>query len=303
MLASELINDIRDAGDFTPDVDDSTLLRAADAEIRTRLLPMLHTVNEEFLVRSIDITAVNGRVPLPPRAVAAGIRLVQLVSGAQLYTLPRLDPGRDTGNGVNSGQPYGFYFDAGGLVLLPLNASATVRVRYYARPGKLCLETDPALCKPITAVTPGPITTTIVTGGFALTKVDIVAGGPAHQIKAVYASLAGGVTLQTADLLEAINDPSTNGVFDYVTVPDRSPVVALPEELSSTLALRTAAKVLANLGYKDEAAVQYGFAETAQGEAFALLRPRSDGNPKRLGGGVLARMGGSMGPWGNWGGG
>lgn len=304
MFASELLDEIRDAGDFTLDTDDATLLRAADAELRTRLLPMLHTINEEFLVRSLDVTAVNGRVALPPRAVAAGIRLVQLISGGQLYTLPRLDPALDRGNGVNGGQPYGFYFDASSIVLVPLNANATVRIRYYARPGKLCIETDAALCKGITAVTPGPVTTTIVAGGFALTRVDIISGTSPHQHKAIYASLAGSVTLQTADLLEAIADPTAStyaGYTDFVTAPDRTPVVALPEELASTLALRTAAKVLANLGYKDEAAVQYGFAETAQEEAFALLRPRSDGNPKRLSGGMLSRIGGGpVDGWGRW---
>lgn len=293
MLASELIEEIRDCGSITPDTLDATLLRAADAEIRTRLLPMVRTVAEEYLVRSADIVTVNGRAALPVRATGAAVRLVQVLSGGMLYTLPRLDPALDPGPQAASGLPMGFYLDAGGIVLVPSSSQATLRVRYFARPGRLCLESDPLLCKTITAVTPGPVTTTVTTGAFALTRVDIVGGGPSHEHKAIYAALSGGGTiLQTAELLGAISDPTTTGVFDFVTAPDRSPVVALPEELGSTLALRTAARVLSNLGYLQEAGTQAAQADEAQIAAFDLLRPRSSGNPKRLSGGLLSRMDG-----------
>lgn len=302
MLASELIEEIRALGSITPDTADTDILKAADAEIRTRLLPWVRGLNEEFLVRSIDLTAVNGRVALPPRASGASVRLVQVVLSSGLLgpPLPRLDPAFDPG-ASSGGLPYGFYIDGGGLVLLPVSSSATVRVRYFARPGKLALESDAALCKVITSVTPGPVITTIVAGGFALTKIDIVAGGPAHQHKAIYADLAGGVTLQTAQLLEPLTASSETGYGDFVTAPDRSPVVALPEELGSVLALRTAARLLAGNGYLGEARAHYDMADKAQSEAEPLLRPRSDGNPKRLTGGVLGRLGqGTPGPWGRW---
>ncbi|MDP2271260.1 MAG: hypothetical protein Q8K32_11050 [Archangium sp.] len=302
MLASELIEEVRDNGDITPDTLDATILRAADAEIRTRLLPMLRTINEEYLVRVLDVVAINGRVALPPRATGAAVRLVQLITGTQLSDpLPRLDPARASGNSSSSGQPFGFYLDGGGIVLVPRSSNATLRIHYYARPGKLVLENDDNSTKGISSVVPGPITTTLVIAGGYMgpTTVDIVAGGPAHQHKAISITMTGAPSTWTVPTTELLEEP-TGGV-DCIVKPDFSPFVPLPEELGSTLALRTAAKVLANLGYKEEAAAQYGMAETAQEEAWALLRPRADGNPKQLAGGVLARMGSNgVFPWRGW---
>ena len=47
MLASELLEEIRDNGSITADVTDATLRRAADSVIRTTLLPLMRTINEE----------------------------------------------------------------------------------------------------------------------------------------------------------------------------------------------------------------------------------------------------------------
>ena len=284
MLASELLEEIRDQGNLTPDSTDATLLRAADAEIRTRLLPLLRTVNEEYLVRHIDIAAVNGRVALPPRATGAAVRMVQVVSGGQLSApLPRLDPALDTGSGVAAaGQPAGFYFDGGSIVLVPLSSTATIRVRYYARPGKLVLESDGTSCGVITAVSVGATTTTLTAAAFSgsFIGIDVIASGPAHQHKAI----DGINPMPNTSIFEAII------AGDYVARADFSPFVALPEELGSTLALRAAARVLFGLGYRAEAKDTFELAETAQADAMAMLRPRSDGNPKRLSGGTLSAM-------------
>lgn len=298
MLTSELLEEIRDIGSITPDVVDATLRRAADAEIRTRLLPLVRTLNEEYLVRTLDVTAVNGRIALPPRATGASVRMVQVVLNGQLSEpLPRLDPAKDRGT-VAGGLPYGFYFDGGGIVLLPIGTTATCRVRYYARPGKLCDDADASVAALISAVTPGAVTTALTcvfTGSLASPK-DIVSAGPAHQHVAISALITGpqpNLTVPTSSLLEQ------PGVGDYVVAADFSPFVALPEELGSTLALRTAARVLSNLGYLAEASAQYDQADQAQREAEALLRPRSDGNPKRLSGGTLARLSGDA-PFSAW---
>ncbi len=303
MLASELIEEVRDNGDITPDTLDATILRAADAEIRTRLLPMLRTINEDYLVRVLDVVAINGRVSLPPRATGAAVRLVQLITGTQLSDpLPRLDPARASGSS-SSGQPFGFYLDGGGIVLVPRSSNATLRIHYYARPGKLLLESDDEQTQRIQTVTVGDTTTEVEladpwTWDADGAGVDIVSNGPAHQHVCIDAFPAGASPTHTFTNASLLEQPVQG---DYIVRPDYSPFVALPEELGSTLALRTAAKVLANLGYKEEAAVQYSMAEKAQEEAWALLRPRADGNPKQLAGGVLARMGGNgISTWRGW---
>lgn len=299
MLASELLSQVRLMGSITPDVSDVDLLLHADMEVQGRLLPLLRTINEEYLVRQLDAAPINGRIALPPRATGAAVRLVQSLTNGQLRTLPRVDPAADPGPGmVGIGDPWGFYFDGGGIVLLPAGASATIRVRYFARPGKLVLETGTP--RRITTVTVGATTTALVLasayGGSS--PIDIISSGPAHQHVGVSVAYTGGpstLTVNNSDLLE------TPQVGDYVAAPDTSPFVALPEELGSVLALRTAARALAALGYMEEASYQEGRADQYQREAEALLRPRSDGNPKRLTGGTLAQMGSNfIDGWRRW---
>lgn len=288
MLASELIAQVRLMGSVTPDLSDTDLLLHADMEVQSRLLPMLRTVSEEYLVRTLDVVASGGRVALPPRATGAAVRLVQLVTTGQLLVLPRVDPAHDPGAMPGSSAPWGFYFDGGGIVLLPSSSSGTVRVRYYARPGKLVLETNSARTSRITNVVTGATTTVLTIGTFiGGAVIDIVSSGPAHQHVAVGITASGSsptLTVNNADLLE------TPQIGDYVATADYSPFVSLPEELGSVLVLRTAARILAALGYTEEAAYHEQRSDIAQAESFALLRPRSDGNPKRLSGGMLASM-------------
>jgi hypothetical protein len=205
-----------------------------------------------------------------------------------------MDPAKDYGT-IVSGLPYGFYFDGGGLVLLPFGTSGTLRVRYYARPGKMVL---PAQAQQITSVS---VVGTNVSLGFALAPAaslhDIVSSGPAHQQSAI-------------DLLTPNTNPSvvplaslleTPQVGDWLTgTPDTTPLVPLPEELSASLVLLTGARYLLSRGYLEEAAPLQSNGMQQLLTQTELLRPRSDGNVKRLTGGTLKTLSGFKGPYGNW---
>lgn len=286
MLTSELIAQVRLMGSITSDTVDADILLHADMEVQSRLLPFVRNINDDYLVRAVDIPIVNGRAPIPARAAGAAVRLVQLITGGQLYTLPRIDPMYDPGTPPSSAQPYGFYFDAGSICVLPSASSGTLRVRYFARPGKLVSNADTTRCAPITAVTPGA-TTTAVTSTYAGSQpIDVISSGPAHQHKAI--SVTPPAAIPNDSIFEAI------AVGDYVSQADSSPFVALPEEMASVLVSRTAARILAAAGYVDEASYQDGRALEQLEQAALLLRPRADGNPKRMAGGTLAL---AVGPW------
>jgi hypothetical protein len=229
------------------------------------------------------------------------VRLVQLINGPTLTVLPLLDPAKDFGTVVSSGYPWGFYFDGGGINCLPSGTNATLRIRYYARPGLLVIVSGATAVR-ITVVTPGVTTTTFQTASpLASANYDLISSGPAHQqvaIDAVVTSL-GGVTMSvpTASLLE---QPQ---VGDYISLPDTSPYVCLPEELSDVVVLNTAARYLRARGYLEEAQTAQSQAEKALAPAIDLLRPRSDGNLKRLSGGVVSQLQQGMRRgfgWGGW---
>lgn len=299
MLSTDLLTKVRTLGAVPASVTDVELLSDADSEIRLTLLPMLRTVNEEYLVRSIDVATLNGRAQLPSRAMGAGVRLVQILVGSSLTPLPRMDPAQDYGALV-SGYPRGFYFDGGAIVCLPSGTNATLRIRYYARPGQLV--TVAGSVRRITSVAYGATTTAIQTDtALASGTYDCIGGGPAHQqcaIDAVWTNTgANNMTVPTASLLDIPQ------VGDYLSLPDTTPLVALPEELSDGVVLLTAARYLRARGYLEEAASAAREAQAAISPAIDLLRPRSDGNLKKLAGGVLAQQGWWRGPrswWGGW---
>ena len=316
MLASEFLTQVRNLGMLpsasTQALDDVSILRHADMEVQTRLLPMLRRLNEEYLVASVDITAVNGRVELPLRAAGAAVRHVQLVTtGGGLRPLPRLMPEQIYGYPAATTYAQGYYFDGGGLVLQPDGASGTVRLRYYMRPGAIrtlvtlptsYVGADPGgLIASVTPDTPSTGRTTFVisqfTSGVPAGSVDFVSQGPAHDATNVSVAITGVSATQfhvaTSDLTRAVR------VGDYAYPAGYTPVVPVPEELSGVLVGLTVARALMACGYQSEAAQQLGDAEKSMLDVEQLLRPRSEGNPKVLTGGILAGLG-AFGNWRGW---
>lgn len=316
MLASELLTQVRNLGMLpnasTNALDDVSILRHADMEVQTRLLPLLRRLNEEYLVASVDITAVNGRVELPLRAAGAAVRHVQLVTtGGGLRPLPRLMPEQTYGYPTATTYAAGYYFDGGGIVLQPDGASGTVRLRYYMRPGALrtlltlptsYAGTDPGgLIASVTPDTPSTGRTTFVISqfqtGIPTFPVDFISQGPAHDATNVSVAITGVSATQfhvaSSDLTRAVR------VGDYAYPTGYTPIVPLPEELSGVLVGLTVARALMACGYQSEAAQQLADAEKSMLEVEHLLRPRSEGNPKVLTGGILAGLG-SLNSWRGW---
>lgn len=293
MLASELIAHVRRLGSIPAatgaGLADADVLAAADMEISATLLPMLRRLNEEYLVRVLDVTSANGRVTLPARAAGAAVRLVQLVQqGGGLRNLPRVSPEDDLNTVSVSTTPSGFYFDGGGIVLVPYGSNGTLRVRYHARPGKLSSATGGVIAT-VTADSPTVGRTALTFSSVTLANpLDIVAQGPAHEhlmIGATVANLtATGCDVATTSLLGAVS------AGDIICTKDTSPFVPVPEEMASALVSLVAARLLRQGGYSQESAQHLDEGRRALGDAESYLRPRSDGNPKRLRGGILGRI-------------
>lgn len=280
---------------------DSDLFASGDMEVVGTIVPLLRQLNEEYMVRSIDVVSVGGRVPIPDRASGAAVRLVQLVlAGGGLRTLPRLSPESDSG-AVAGGTPCGFYFDGGGLVLLPSGASGTLRVRYVVRPGRMAAAAG-GIISTISYDTPsaGQTRLAISTTGSAISgALDILSNGPAHDC-VVLGVTPLSISATQVDLTTTADTGSVR-VNDRVVATDTTPYVPVPEECASPLVSLVAARILRQLGYQSEAAQHLESAKEALAMARQLLAPRSDGNPKRLTGGILSRMSRTgSGGWRGW---
>lgn len=288
VTVTQFLTDLRSIGmlPVATGLSDALLLRHADMEIASRFVPLMRRVNEEYMVRRIDVASVMGRVRLPSRAVAGSVRYVQVNSGNGWQSLPQLQmESSDAGGGSVSG----FCFDASGIVLLPLGSNATVRVYYYASPGELTAE---SICTSVDFVVSQTSTTITLTlagtyshASYPRADVVSIGGDGAPVIVDAYMNWTPpNYVLQTE--VHGVVD-----IGDRVCPTGKTDVIPLPVGLYPALLNRTAARVLTSLGYHEDAQRQAEMAEVSISEAVSILSNRSLGNPKRPTGGMLGAIG------------
>jgi hypothetical protein len=152
------------------------------------------------------------------------------------------------------------------------------------------------LISSVTADSPTAGRTALVFSTVTLSgALDIVSSGPAHE--------PVGLDLTAANLTSTGCDVSSSALLgavqvgDYICTRDTAPFVPLPEELAPALVSLVVARMLRQGGYQSESAQHLEAGQEALGRLMDLLRPRSDGNPVRLRGGILSRL---RGGWTGW---
>jgi hypothetical protein len=287
-LTTDFVTAVRRQGSIPSSILDADILAIGDEEIQSSFIPLLESLRQNYFIREVTLSPdARGRVPIPPRAVGAALRSVQLSMGNGWAPLPLRDLG-DADYVSGGALPDAYAVDGGSIILLPYGTSGSLRIRYAARPGKMVLATNP-IAATVTAVTAGGTTTSIVSAfSGPATPVDIVSSGPAHQHKAIATTLSGAgpnYTVPTADLLEL---PI---IGDVLSVGDKSAYVPLPEELFAALVHKVASNVLLGLGYIEEHEAQEKKAERVISAAKLYLMPRNEGNPKTVKGGLRRALG------------
>ena len=287
-LTTDFIAAVRRQGSIPSSFTSADVLALGDAEIQGRFIPLLESLRQNYFVREVTASPdARGRVALPARAIGAALRSVQLFTGASWVSLPLRDLGDS--DFVSSGAPSAYALDGGSIILLPTGTSGTLRIRYSARPGRMCLDTDTTLARVISAVGAPGATTTALTSSFtgALALCDVISAGPAHQQKAINTTFGGSQPNLTVPNVDCLEQPAAG---DYVAAGDRSPFVPLPEELYAALVHSVAANILLSLAYLQEASAQQDKADRLTGEARLYLMPRNVGNPKTVRGGLMSAL-------------
>lgn len=284
----DFLTEVRRLASLPSSVADSTILAFADTCIASTLWPLVQSMREGYGVHEVDVV-VSTRTRLPARAVAAGVRDVQLKVGNTTTPLARRDMS-EADSTASGGLPQAYYLDAGGLVLWPRGTSGTLRLRYVVRPGKLVLSSTSSAAAQVTAVSSDGTTVTLTAAytGSLSGGMDIVANSSAHHLVGVGVTLSGTSPTFTVPLASLVEVPQ---VGDWLAAADTTPVIPLPEELRAALAHQTAAEVLHALGYLEEATSHRDVAARVVEAAVALLRPRNEGNPVRVRGGLWRGMG------------
>lgn len=317
--SSDLLDDIRRSGMFPSQAStgtaDADLLLQADKELQTRLYPLLMTAREEHYVRSSDYETADGqtRFRLSKRSFGQRVRdVLWLAAGdvdnAPVISLPRIAPEelwRFSSNNQR-GEPLGFFMEGAHVVPVPSpqQGNGLVRVKWFARPGRLAaantttarsitdIETSPGLGSDYWRVT--------LSGAHVFTAaVDFIKGSTPFEHVATDVDVVpvAGTTFDVlkADLPDDFD--ADNNVGDWVCSPDTSPVMQLPVELHGVLAQRVVVRLLLSLGYDDEARLAEKDAQMMEREALQVLVPRIEGEPRKVVGGPMWRRRSGVSSW------
>lgn len=302
---NDFMTDVRAAASFptstVPGTTDTEVLQAGDQCIRSRMVPLLHQVSEEYYTRvyNLSVTAGTASYRLPSRSVGAATRTVQWLTGpaagnpqSLLYPLVRIEPERLPAFQLTDqyrGLPWGFYLEGSNINLVPVPvANGTIRVRIQHRPGSLVDSLTANTFSPAASGSNYVLTTGTL--NFTLgSTVDVIAGTAPFEVLAsaavVQASSPTTVTLLQSDF------SSPPQVGDWITLPDTSPVVQVPVELEPVLVQYAAAWLLRSRGRLEQAAALDSTADALATQVATVLAPRTQGNVRKITGGIYSRRG------------
>jgi len=264
-------------------------LQFGDEEIRSKMTPLVVKNLEEYWVALKDYPILRNQAfyDIPSRAVAAGLRDVQIVQDSDEQTrfgLDRLDPGdlyaSYSGNYRFLVRKNGFYLQSNSVVIYPTPTQTLnkLRLSYICRPNSLVDVSACGLVQSIDFAT-NQVTLTATPDTFTTSSpLDFVQASPNFGWTAqdqTPTSVAGNV-LTFATL------PTNLLVGDYICLAGQTCVVQVPVELQPLLVQYVVVRVLSAQG--DAQALQAAIAELTKLEdnAMLLIAPRVEGKLKRV---------------------
>lgn len=256
---------------------DADLLSVANEEIGAYLVPMILRQRADLLLTYLDVPVIDPAAPIriPARAIGARLKEVSFIdSSGELRDPPRISISD------MEGRREGFYMQGGYLFNGDQRATAvlppTMRLWYYARPGKLVLSAAAGVIASFN-VSAGTVALVSAPATFAGAVVfDVLSAGSPHET--IGLGLSGTVV---GNLVTLASLPPDLIVGDYLCLPGEAPVVQTPPDLHPLLAQRVACKWLE---VNDPPGYQTAAAELARMETTLpdLIGSRLEGEPEAI---------------------
>ncbi len=223
----------------------SDILSMGDEAMQRYILPALLGVREEYFVTYKDytITANQATYLIPPRAVGAAVREVQLINtNGSVFNIERISLDQLHGYSSTASSPDCFYLRGDKIVLLPTPSSTTgtLRVYYAIRPGELIETSSSGVISAINTSTNVITITSIPSAWVTGDTFDLISreGSQLYLDTSLTSTLISGSNITLPSL------PSDLAVGDYVALTGYSPLIQLPPDLRPTLAGFVAAEML-----------------------------------------------------------
>ena len=266
---------------------DTDILAIADEEIAGdfRQLTAMLQGNWYLTQQDYTITADQALYRLPNRIFGPIVDVVIVDSTGDEVSMGTLDV-RDLGHHTASGRRTFDHFLQGDFVRLyptPSSTQDTLRVKYYRKPNSLVLVAN---ALQVTATT---LASNLLTFGSdpdtlfdAADEVDVISNGNSHSLLTYENAIATfPVDNVSATLTDDIS-ASQIEAGDWMVATGSTPVLPVPDELLTALVRRVASECLRSAGERDAAMQEEERADKAWTDAEALLRDRSEAEPKTI---------------------
>ncbi len=266
---------------LTPD----DILGIVDGVIRSKIVPMLESVDEDFFVTTLDVPLVPSvsEYDIPSRAIGRALRDLKIKNSTGTLTTRSLAKIaiEDVHLYIGTNDVYGFYFKGDRIALVDyvpstLPVDEALEVWYRLPPNKLVLSADAAR---VVSVTPTEVTVESVPSTWAIgNTVDFIQGPSGSRLLSIDQSLIGVTTTTLTFDVDVI--PTTLAADDYIALSGTSPVLNfVPNEAQTLIELRAAQRCLRSIGDFEGARELNEDISDATKEFLKLVSPRVDGEP------------------------
>lgn len=306
LLVTDLLAEIRQAAGiassstYSPEgLTDADLLRVANRELSTSLLPLMLGVREEFYVvkRSVSFTEETERIRIPARTIAGRVREIRATVGNVDMVMRRYEPTDKPWIQPMTATPgaiTGYFLQGEWIVFLPRpSQSGTLDIYYLARPGRMTINTEDY--RAITNIDTVTNEVSWVIGwpySDGTVPVDFARGGSGFS--PLLQDVEGADNFLNTGLQIPAEALGYLEVGDYVCKPDLTPVVPLPTELHGVLVARVVTAVMRQLGKEADAMREEANARRLEDLAVEMLTPRVEAAKRPVRGNLVWRRGGAF---------
>lgn len=267
-------------------VTERDILRYADEELQTNIVPMMLGIREEYFVNFKDFSvSPDKEYEIPQRAV--GLKLKDVTardsSGSEisLAQYPLEDSHDNYSNYDFETNSYSFTLINNKVKTIGTFASnVTVRLYYFERPNQLVLSSASAKIETIdrtnNSITVSSLPSTFTVGA----KVDLVKNTPGYETLLPDATISniGGTQV---DFSSSTSIPDDLKVGDWLSLAEQAPVIQVPRDMYPLLSQLVVIRILEALNDPGLAAAVRNM-ETMRANLLDLLSPRVEGETKKI---------------------
>lgn len=269
---------------------DADIINALDLVMLDELVPSINMLQEEYLVRNLDVNTVADQefVDLPARAVGNMLRdiWISATDGSAARHLPQLNrENRPFYGNTTYDYPSGFYMQGDHVVLVPKIAGAkTLHMSYMFRPGQLVKSDAYRTVSSIDSTTGITVDSTVPTAWTTANTFDVHSpkSGAENRVFGYAASTVSGTTITFTTAIDGtVSNTFAVEVGDYVCLAETAAIPSLPRELHPVLAQAATCRLLESDG--DAVALQIARQTLArQIQAFTrMMDSRVEGKPHK----------------------